>query len=347
MRVNIFFFTAAAGRTALRIDAALRASGRETTLYTVGKVASENAGFMEIRPSLKEVTGRLFRAGEGLVFIGAAGIAVRSIAPFIKGKDEDPPVLVIDEKGNFVVPILAGHIGGANALARHLAKALRAVPVLTTATDVNGLFAVDEWAVKKGFTLSSLQDAKAFAAALLDEGRAGVSTDFIMDGPLPPGLEIKEKGPVGMAVTAFADKCPFDVTVRVYPPVLHIGVGCRRGKGRARIRKAVEAALNEAGLAPEAIKDFNTIDIKADEAGLLEAAESFGVPLRLYSAERLREVNGNFTTSDFVRQNVGVDNVCERAALAGAVTGKLIVRKYIRDGVTVAVAVDGASLSWE
>ena len=96
--------------------------------------------------TLKGWTAEHFAQNEALIFVGAVGIAVRAIAPHCRSKAADPAVVAVDEGGNFAVPLLSGHLGGANALARALAKACGAVPVITTATDVNGLFAVDLWA---------------------------------------------------------------------------------------------------------------------------------------------------------------------------------------------------------
>ena len=96
--------------------------------------------------TLANWTAAQFAQSDAIVFVGAVGIAVRAIAPHCRSKATDPAVVVLDECGRFAIPLLSGHLGGANDLARRLAKACGAVPVITTATDANGVFAVDEWA---------------------------------------------------------------------------------------------------------------------------------------------------------------------------------------------------------
>ena len=144
--------------------------------------------FEKERESAKEFTRRCFAGCDAIVFIGAAGIAVRMIAPLVKAKDTDPAVLVIDEKGRFVIPILSGHIGGANALAMRLATLLHATPVITTATDVNGVFAVDVWATQNGCAIPDTQHIKAVSAALLVGQSVGVQSYFGICGTLPMGV---------------------------------------------------------------------------------------------------------------------------------------------------------------
>lgn len=347
MKARIFFFTAKAGQTALRIGRTLRLYGYESRIYTVSRLAGRDDAFTEIVPSLYEIVGKGFQEKNAIIFIGAAGIAVRAVAPHIKDKASDPPVLLSDESGRFVIPLLSGHIGGANGLARLLAAPLGAIPILTTATDVNGLFAVDEWAARKGFALSSLKEAKAFASAALEHEGAAVFSEFPLTGTMPSGLFVADKGPVGIALTAHTDVCPFAVTVAVYPKVLHVGVGCRRGKKGTAICELIRAVFQDNHLALQSVKDINTIDIKTDEAGIAETAACFDVPLRFYDAAELGAVEGTEASSAFVAAAVGVDNVCERAALAGADAAELIVKKYAKNGITVAVACETGAIAWE
>ena len=140
MNIAIFAYSRTGCKTARRICMALPEA--ETLCYAVPRLAEP--GFL---PLEKAVYGAAFSEMDALIFVGAAGIAVREIAPHVRDKRTDPAVLGLDERANFVIPLLSGHIGGANALARRLAAALGATAVVTTATDVNGKFSVDTWAI--------------------------------------------------------------------------------------------------------------------------------------------------------------------------------------------------------
>ncbi len=306
----------------------------EKACYTLPRF--EEAGFLPIpQPSLP-FYGELFQSMDALVFVGAAGIAVRSIAPHVRSKKTDPAVLCLDELGTWVIPLLSGHIGGANALARNLAGALGAQCVLTTATDVNHRFSVDTWATEHGYALSSMAAAKAVSAAILERDVPFLSGLPVLTDPAP-GLAAGESGSVGIYI-GWEKKEPFDTTLRLVPKALHLGVGCRRGTAEETIREAVEGTLEKAGVDPAAICCAASIDLKKDEGGLLAFCERMGWPIRFYTAEELKALPGDFTPSEFVAKVTGVDNVCERAALMGA--EKLILHKTAVNGVTVALAAE-------
>ena len=273
------------------------------------------------------------------MFVGSCGIAVRKIAPYVHDKRTDPAVICVDELGTFVIPLLSGHIGGANALARRIAESLHATPVITTATDINCKFSVDTWATENGCAISSMKLAKAVSAAIL-EGDIPLKSDFPIAGTLPNGVISGETGTLGVYLTA-SDKEPFENTLRLIPRRLHLGIGCRRGIEKEAIERAVEQVFRENGLDFRAVSCAASIDLKQDEEGLLSFCEEQSLPIRFYSAAELEAVPGEFTPSPFVQKVTGVDNVCERAALIGA--EDLIVRKTACHGVTVAVAME----NWE
>ena len=135
-------------------------------LYAPQRIAQPP--FAPITKPFQEFYGKLFQAHSALIFVGSVGIAVREIAPHVRSKATDPAVISLDELGKFVIPILSGHIGGANALAARLADALGATPVITTATDINHRFSVDTWATCHGCAISSLAAAKQVSAAVLE-----------------------------------------------------------------------------------------------------------------------------------------------------------------------------------
>ncbi len=326
--ITLFAYSKKGLETARRIGEGL--SG-ELRFYAVERLAGD--GFLPIPKPSSPLYEEAFASSEALVFISSCGIAVRSIAPYIKSKTTDPAVVVIDETGRFVISLLSGHIGGANALAERIAKSIGATPVITTATDSNGRFSVDQWAKTHGFAISDMGMAKAVSAAIL-EGDIPLKSDFPISGGLPPGLKAGD-GETGIYIT-YKTAEPFKNTLRLIPKCVVLGVGCRRGTPMKNIKNAVDTVLFENGIDPRAVKSAASIDLKKDEAGLLGYCREKGLPISFYSADELNAVEGDFTASGFVKSVTGVDNVCERAAMICA--DELIVKKTAENGVTVAAA---------
>ena len=331
MKRTVFAYSRRGCETAQRVMAALPGDWRA---YAPERLAA--GAFAPLPKPSARLYSQRFADSDALVFVGSCGIAVREIAPWVRSKCADPAVLCVDERGSFVIPLLSGHIGGANALARQLAAALDATAVITTATDINGRFSVDAWAAENGMTIDDMAAAKAVSAGILERD-IPLRSDFPVSGPLPAGTVPGERGTLGIYITCTTAR-PFDRTLRLIPRRLHLGIGCRRGASATAIAAAVESVLSRSGLDIRAVKDVASIDLKAEEPGLLEFCSRMGWPVGFYTAEELSAVPGDFTPSDFVRSVTGVDNVCERAALAGG--GELIVRKTAADGVTVAAAME-------
>ena len=306
----------------------------EGELYAPQRIAQ--APFSPIGQPSREFYGELFAAHSALIFVGSVGIAVREIAPHVRSKATDPAVISVDELGHFVIPILSGHIGGANALAAKLAANLGATPVITTATDINRRFSVDTWATQHGCAISSLKAAKEVSAAVL-EGDVPLCSDFPLPPALPAGLVPGSSGQLGIFL-GYHRAAPFETTLRLTPKVLHLGIGCRRGTTKEQIEAAVLSVLEKENIDIRAVSRAASIDLKADEAGLLAFCGEQKIPITFYSAETLLAVPGQFSQSAFVASVTGVDCVCERAAMVGA--QQLLVKKCARDGVTVAVALE-------
>ena len=140
---------------------------------------------------------------------------------------------------------------------------------------------------------------------------------------------------MGISISVYRDE-PFERTLRLIPKALHLGIGCRKGTPMETIREAVDEVLKAHNIDRRAIKCAASIDLKAEESGLLAFCQEWKLPVTFYSAEELKAIPGDFIPSAFVQSITGVDNVCERAALIGA--EKLIVKKTARNGVTVALA---------
>ena len=308
------------------------------------RIAGLFSGARRIRPrgDLAARAAECFRECDALIFVGAAGIAVRAIAPHVAAKTADPAVIVADDCGRHVVSLLSGHIGGANRLTRQIAARIGAEPVVTTATDVNQRFSIDEWAARRGLSIESMDAAKRFSAEILRRDLP-LTGDFPVDGPLPAGVFPGAEGDVGAAISCYR-KHPFAVTALLSPRIVHLGIGCKRGAGA----EAIAAAVDGLNLAPGAIVRAASIDVKAHEPGLLAFCRARGIEIRFYSAAELSAAEGEFTPSEFVKKTVGVDNVCERAAVVSAGPGaKIFIRKTRGDGVTVAAAMQDWRISFE
>ena len=338
MKIKLFAYSKKGIETGHRIMAATEG---EFEAYTVERLAG--GGFLPLPKPADPVYKEAFAASDALVFVSSCGIAVRSIAPYVKSKTEDPAVIVTDETGRFVISLLSGHMGGANALTEKVAAAIGAVPVVTTATDANGRFSVDTWAKSNGFAIGDMRAAKAVSAAIL-ETDVPLTSVFPIQGGLPNGIVLGQSGDVGILLS-FKKEEPFQTTLRLIPKCLNLGIGCRRGTSEEAIASAIKRVLDDNNLDACAVGCAASIDLKKDEAGLISYCEDAGIPLRFYSAEQLNAVKGEFTASEFVKKTTGVDNVCERAAMIGA--EELIVKKTEADGVTVAVAVKKTEVRFE
>ena len=277
----------------------------------------------------------IFHRYDALVFVCACGIAVRSIAPHIQSKTSDPAVVVIDEGGSFAIPILSGHLGGANALAQRLAELLGAQAVITTATDIGGHFSPDSFAVANGLIMTDMDAAKKITAAVLSGEKVGFVSEYECVA-LHKELSEDKDCRTGLYIGSKAIK-PFSVTLRLIPKNIVLGIGCKRGTECEAIESAVISALKKADIPIERVTVAATADIKANEQGLLSFCKKFGLKFHTYSAQELMEVKGSFTVSEFVRAVTRADNICERSAVKCS-GGKLILRKTASNGVTVAVA---------
>ena len=238
---------------------------------------------------------------------------MRMIAPFVSDKLSDSPVVVADEAGTFVIPLLSGHMGGANELAEQIARQIGGIPVITTATDVNHTFSVDLFAKKCGLSIYNR------------EGIAKVSAK-ILDGKTPDIVISSEKTDLEQGVLG------------LQPREYILGIGCRRGKSFEELDAFIQKWLDHAGIEKRLVRAAASIDLKKEEKGLLRWCMANRIPFLTYSAEELKQVKGDFQESSFVKEKTGVDNVCERAAMKAAKEeGTFILRKQAENGMTIAI----------
>lgn len=344
MKIALIAFTAGGCTTCERMMEALKKLGYECEGYKKGTFkGGEN--LKTVASDLGSWTEEQFGSCDGLIFIGATGIAVRAIAPFVKSKTTDPACITVDEKGRYVIPLLSGHIGGANVLAEALAEETGAVPVITTATDINSLLAVDSWAKKNELYITDMKLAKKVSAELLEGKKIGVMSDFKIKGKLPAGFEYGEGDKTALDITYMEKEGKRNLCL--IPRSIVLGIGCRKGIDCTHIEEFVEDTLREFNISKQALAEVVSIDLKEHEKGLLEFCEKKQLPFRVFSARQLSEVKGDFEPSAFVSSVTGVDNVCERSAVLGADGGQVIIKKRSRQGVTVSAAVKNLSFSFE
>ena len=347
-RAAVICFTAGGMRTAEQIRPVLQRIGLETDVWCKKQnVPADHPGCMILEEPLRDWTGKRFKDSSLIVFVSATGIAVRSIAPFLVSKVTDPAVLNIDEMGKFVISLVSGHMGGANEAAEKVAEHLGAVCVVTTATDLNGRFAVDVFAKRNGLLISDMKLAKQISARILDGETITVISDLPVCGELPGQLRLlrggkEEELPRQSAdiYIGFREVDPGErksEILRLVPRILTVGMGCRKNRDVEALRSFFEESMRRFHLAPEAVCRVCSIDLKAHEPGLTALAEGLGVPFSTYTAEELAACPGDFSSSGFVKSVTGVDNVCERSAVLGS-AGFLVMPRQAGDGITMAAA---------
>ncbi|MDO5349114.1 MAG: cobalt-precorrin 5A hydrolase [Lachnospiraceae bacterium] len=356
-KIAVICFTREGARICRRILKGLREDGICCEGYGKSRSFSsedlapegEKEGLLPVQEPLTEWTGRQFQQSAGLIFVGAAGIAVRGAAPWIADKFRDPALVVVDEKGQFAIPVLSGHVGGANDLARRISRYVGAVPVITTATDVENRFAVDVFARERGLWISDREEAKQISADILEGKPVGWFSDFPMAGEIPKGCVKDQKCRHNISIGIYERRLddgrdPEDKRIGILylvPKAVTLGIGCRKGIGREILKQEVLGALKAHGILPQSVCRVATIDVKKNEDALLYLCETMGWEFCCFSPEELNALDGAFAHSDFVERTVGVGNVCERAAVLGSghrQASALILRKQQQNGVTLAAA---------
>jgi len=343
MKIRVIAFSRAGCELGKKICSAL--SGHECGLYS--KTTADAAGTERVVGSASDWTRESFAAADAIVYIGATGIAVRYIAPYVKHKTIDPAIVSIDEKGQFVISLLSGHIGGANGLAKEIAEKIGAVPVITTATDIHRKFSVDSFAEKHGMHIGSMRLAKDVSSLIVDGRRVGLVSDVPVTGSIPPELDLNGNEDLGIFVSYRGSEGPFVRTLKLTPRCHVLGIGCRRGTPARNIETLVKEVLEKEGISLKSIRTIASIDLKNDEKGLLEFSYGMGMTPVFFSSDELASLpDMGFTPSDTVRTVTGVDNVCERAAYAASRRGDIIVRKTSGVGVTLAIVREPFSLDF-
>lgn len=321
----------------------------ESDLYVHPKFFTDEKTDRCIEGNFSAFIGKIFFQYRYIVFIMASGIVVRTIAPHLRDKKVDPGVVVIDEKGQYVISLLSGHIGGANELTHKIADFLDAAPVITTASDVNNRIAVDTLAMHCNCKIEDFKEATKITAHIVNGEPVGIRSEISIDLPLPPNVRrIQEsdlhdenlKGLIYITEKEIQHLLPCDKVV-LRPKNLIVGVGCRKGKGKDEILAAIANVFCQAGLSMDSIKQLATVDVKKEEQGIIEAAKFLQVPLRIVSREAILKIEDRFAASSFVKETIGVGSVCEPAALISSEKGSVIIEKKACQGITIAVVKEG------
>jgi cobalt-precorrin 5A hydrolase len=303
--------------------------------------------FMDRRtvPVFTKMT-ELWQEVDCLICVMAAAIVVRGLVPLCQNKKNDPCVLVLDEKGRFVISLLCGHLGGGNRLAIDLARKLGGQAVITTASDVTGHTALDLWAEKNSLLAENRKKLTAMSAKLVNEGWLQLFSEYEIVS-LPDDFH-PVSTPSNADIIVSNRAYPDFHGLLLRPRALTVGLGCNRGTGKEAFQAALDELCQDEGLARKAICNFASIDLKNDEQGLLDFALAEGFPLHFYTKEQLNLVQG-VSTSAAVLAATGAKGVAEPAAVLGAETdlgpGQLIVRKKKWKDVTAAVAMKQIRLS--
>ena len=315
-----------------------------------GPLHSETAAY----DNLSVLVNDIFDKYDGLIFIMATGIVVRVIAPHIRDKRYDPAVVVMDDAGIHAISLLSGHLGGANELTEQVAAAVGARPVITTATDVANLPAPDVLSVKLDLGIEPFEELKAVNAAIV----AGQRVPFFIDQQIAQaGRYMQEAAEMGVelldmkelhhpdsydAAVIITDKELYMQQLHLYlrPTTLSIGIGCRKGTTSGEIWAAIDDACRRIGRSSKSIAIVNSSIVKQEEIGLLAAVQQLEVPVEFYTNEQLQEVIEIYRLeeSEFVKNEIGVGNICEASALLGARASSLLLPKTIYPKLTLAIA---------
>lgn len=333
--INIISFTNQGAEISLK----LKKLYNNACLY--GKKDDEN--IKKLDKDIKTFTGEIFYESSVIIFISAIGIAVRSIAPYIISKDQDAAVIVIDDTAKYVIPLLSGHIGRANEYAKEIAEYLHAESVITTSTDRNNKFAVDNFAINNNLHIKDITKIKEISARILKGEKVGFLSDYKVEGSMPKELYADMQTECGIVISKDINKLAFPVTMQLIPKEYVLGIGARKGAEYKNLQDFINMSLEKYNIAPYEIISIVSIDLKKEEKAINQLSKDFNLPFITYGAEVLQNVAGEFSKSDFVKSVIGVDNVCERAVKAYNSNAEIIMEKTSYNGFTLAIG----KISWK
>lgn len=306
--------------------------------------------------SVRMLLPALFANYKGIIMIVSLGAVVRMIAPILKNKKTDPGVVVIDDKCEYVISVLSGHLGGANELTREVATLLDAKPVITTASDVQKTIPVDLFGRRFGWEWENEDKLTPVSASVVNEEKVAVIQEsgernwWMYDTPLPASIReyssideaIKDQVDAALVVThRKLNKAENEILtngVLYRPKVIVLGMGCNRGTSADEIEAVIKETLDELNFSIKSVKAICTIDLKKDEEGLLSVADQYDWQFVYYSPDELNKVKIS-NPSDVVYKYTGAYGVSEPAALLYSGADELVLEKKKSGNVTISVAV--------
>lgn len=301
----------------------------------------------ELDKKVSEDLKDVFYDSDAIIFIGATGIAVRLIAPFIKHKSKDPAIICIDDKSRFIISLLSGHLGGANSLTERLAEKLDAIPVITTASDSRGIEAIDLFAQKNDYHMENMKMVTEVTRKMVDgknilffsERAEKINYNNLILLNDIEKFELEDQVDGAIIVTSKnidIDKRLKDIPVCILRPKnLNIGIGCKKDMPKERIIQAIEDLFSELNLSTKSIKNIGSVEVKKNELGIIEAAKYFGVDFKIFTIDEIGKVDNKFNKSEFVKKTIGVYSVAEPSAyLLG---GEFLSMRTTHEGITLSV----------
>lgn len=283
---------------------------------------------------LNEITKEAMEKAKGIIFISSTGIAVRAIATYLKGKTIDPGVVVVDAKGEYAISLLSGHLGGGNELAIKVSEILKAMPIITTATDSLGVKAPDMIAKENNLLISDIKKAKDISAFLI-EGKKVVFEDEDKIIDIPKGYIECTEGSENLPKVKVTNKISGSEALVLVRKNLILGIGCRKDVPKEKMLDFIRESLKEYGYREDSILKISTIDLKSKEEAILNISQVFSVPLEIHSRDEVRKIEHLFKCSDFVRKSIGVGAVAEPCVYLSG--GEIVVERISKEGMTLCI----------
>lgn len=338
--MNIAIMTLTSG--GLKLAKNLKQHYPEMVIYTSKKFADHDCKLIGL--SLSELVGQLFKTQEVLIFMMATGIVVRTIAPYLKHKAVDPAVIVMDEKGQFVISLLSGHLGKANEWAEKIAHSIQGKAVITTASDVNGVIAVDMLAEYLQCGISDFKQAKEITAMLIENQEIGLYSTVEVPAEIRNNytiVDLKDNKLLNLSALIYiSEEAPQQISIPyvwLIPKTLTIGIGCKRGKTEEELLVFLKEILGSIGKSLESIKQLASVSIKQDEEGLVALGKRLRVPLICLEITQIQAVEDRFEGSEFVQETLGVKAVSEPCGYIVSNYGECMLPVQKKEGMTISV----------